>query len=197
MVECMLLPLCRCVMPNDHLAASTFEDLFCATIWQQLFYRRQQHGYRNVCDRCTTQQIGSQNIWYPLPETNIQPQKCRGWKIDFLLRWPVFRGYVSFRECIRRIFSRISECFSTRNLENWACWEDFAMMCQYMYWVVQLLSITQSIITLFSRWSRSLQLQNTGKGDNPMIPILKPTTSEHPTSLIFDQWQSTAASFWI
>lgn len=118
MVECMLLPLCRCVMPNDHLAASTFEDLFCATIWQQLFYRRQQHGYRNVCDRCTTQQIGSQNIWYPLPETNIQPQKCRGWKIDFLLRWPVFRGYVSFRECIRCIFSRISECFSTRNLER-------------------------------------------------------------------------------
>ena len=71
-----------------------------------------------VIDRCTTQQIGSQNIWYPLPETNIQPQKCRGWKIDFLLRWPVFRGYVSFRECIRCIFSRISECFSTRNLER-------------------------------------------------------------------------------
>jgi len=33
-----------------------------------------------------------------LPETNIAPEN--GWKTTFLLEWPIFRGYVSFREGI-------------------------------------------------------------------------------------------------
>ena len=33
-----------------------------------------------------------------LPETNSSPLKIDGWKTSFLLGWPIFRGYVSFRE---------------------------------------------------------------------------------------------------
>ena len=33
-----------------------------------------------------------------LPETNISPE-MDGWKTSFLLGMPIFRGYVSFREC--------------------------------------------------------------------------------------------------
>ena len=35
-----------------------------------------------------------------LPETNSSPMKMDGWNTSFLLGWPSFRGYVSFRECI-------------------------------------------------------------------------------------------------
>ena len=39
------------------------------------------------------------NKSYTLPETNIAPKN--GWLEDdpFPLGWPIFRGYVSFREC--------------------------------------------------------------------------------------------------
>ena len=33
-----------------------------------------------------------------LPETNSSHLKMRDWKTSFLLGWPIFRGYVSFRE---------------------------------------------------------------------------------------------------
>ena len=35
-----------------------------------------------------------------LPETNSLHLKMDGWKTSFLLGWPIFRYYVSFRECI-------------------------------------------------------------------------------------------------
>ena len=35
-----------------------------------------------------------------LPETNSSHLKMDGWKTSFLLGWPIFRGYVSFRECV-------------------------------------------------------------------------------------------------
>ncbi len=34
-----------------------------------------------------------------LPETNSSHLKMHGWNTSFLLGWPIFRGYVSFREC--------------------------------------------------------------------------------------------------
>ena len=34
-----------------------------------------------------------------LPETNSSPLKINGWKMNFLLGWSIFRGYVSFGEC--------------------------------------------------------------------------------------------------
>ena len=34
-----------------------------------------------------------------LPETNSLPLKMDGWNTSLLLGWPIFRGYVSFREC--------------------------------------------------------------------------------------------------
>ena len=33
-----------------------------------------------------------------LPETNSLPLKMDGWNTSFLLGWPIFRCYVSFRE---------------------------------------------------------------------------------------------------
>ncbi len=37
---------------------------------------------------------------YPtLPETNSSHLKIDGWNTNFLLGWPIFRGYASFREC--------------------------------------------------------------------------------------------------
>ena len=33
-----------------------------------------------------------------LPETNSSPLKIDGLNTSFLLGWPIFRGYVSFRE---------------------------------------------------------------------------------------------------
>ncbi len=40
-----------------------------------------------------------------LPETNSSPPKMDGWKITFLLGWPIFRHYLSFRECTFGVFS--------------------------------------------------------------------------------------------
>ena len=34
-----------------------------------------------------------------LPETNSSPLKMDGWNTTFLLGRPIFRGYVSFRDC--------------------------------------------------------------------------------------------------
>ena len=39
------------------------------------------------------------NLTHTLPETNSSPLKMDGWKMNFLLGWPNFRGYVNFREC--------------------------------------------------------------------------------------------------
>ena len=36
-----------------------------------------------------------------LPETNSSHLKMDGWNTSFLLGWPIFKGHVSFRECIR------------------------------------------------------------------------------------------------
>ena len=37
-------------------------------------------------------------VIYEVPETNIAPEN--GWlDTRFLLGWPIFRGYVLFREC--------------------------------------------------------------------------------------------------
>ena len=33
-----------------------------------------------------------------LPETNRNPLKMDGWKMNFFLRWPIFRCYVNYRE---------------------------------------------------------------------------------------------------
>ena len=35
-----------------------------------------------------------------LPETYRLPLKIDGWKINFVLGWPIFRDYVSFRKCV-------------------------------------------------------------------------------------------------
>ncbi len=37
---------------------------------------------------------------FTLPETNSSPLKMDGWETSFLLGWPIFRCYVSFREGI-------------------------------------------------------------------------------------------------
>ena len=42
--------------------------------------------------------IATENI--TLPETNGLHLNMDGWNTIFLLGWPIFRGYVSFRECI-------------------------------------------------------------------------------------------------
>ena len=35
---------------------------------------------------------------YTLPETNSSHLNMDGWNTSFLLGWPIFRGYVTFRE---------------------------------------------------------------------------------------------------
>jgi len=46
-----------------------------------------------------------------LPETNSSPLEMDGWKMYFLLGWPIFRGYVSFRD-IHHFPWRISDYYS-------------------------------------------------------------------------------------
>lgn len=41
-----------------------------------------------------------------LPETNEYPLKIDGWKMNFPLVWPIFGGYVSFRECRFCLFEK-------------------------------------------------------------------------------------------
>ena len=41
-----------------------------------------------------------------LPETNSSHLNIDGWKMSFLLGWPICRGYVSFRECITLLLLR-------------------------------------------------------------------------------------------
>ncbi len=59
--------------------------------------------------------------WYffiesgPLPETNSLHLKVDGWNTSFLLGWPIFSGYVSFREGIWRWF--LWTCINARS-----CW---------------------------------------------------------------------------
>ena len=36
---------------------------------------------------------------FTLPETNSSHLKMDGWNTSFLFGWPIFRGYVSFKEC--------------------------------------------------------------------------------------------------
>ena len=46
-----------------------------------------------------------------LPETNNSPLKMDGWNTTFLLGWPIFRCYVSFREVTtRRHSASFSPC---------------------------------------------------------------------------------------
>ena len=40
-----------------------------------------------------------------LPENNSSHLKICGWKMDFLLEWPIFRGYLSFREGTSLLFT--------------------------------------------------------------------------------------------
>ena len=42
----------------------------------------------------------TEEVIYTLPETNSSPLKIDPWKRRFLLETTIFRGYVSFRECI-------------------------------------------------------------------------------------------------
>ena len=51
------------------------------------------------------------DLKFTRPETNSSPLKMDGWKTSFLLGWPIFRCYVSFREGIPVFFHRIS-CLS-------------------------------------------------------------------------------------
>ena len=58
-----------------------------------------QHEADNSCDSCT------------LPETNtFAPEN--GWLEyhRFLLEWPIFRGYLSFREGIMLVYQSVSIC---------------------------------------------------------------------------------------
>ena len=49
-----------------------------------------------------TYSAGKTRKSYTPPETNIKSLQLKidGWKTSFLLGWPIFRGYVSFREGI-------------------------------------------------------------------------------------------------
>ena len=42
--------------------------------------------------------LGKKSPGNTLPETNSSHLKMDGWNITSLLGWPIFRGYVSFRE---------------------------------------------------------------------------------------------------
>ena len=42
-------------------------------------------------------------IRFTLPETNSSHLKMDGWNTSFPLGWPIFKGYISFRECIPMI----------------------------------------------------------------------------------------------
>ena len=51
-----------------------------------------------------------------LPETTSSHLKFCGWKMNFLLGWPIFRGYVSFGECISMhlyLLCMMSDCTSS------------------------------------------------------------------------------------
>ena len=41
----------------------------------------------------------SKCLRFTLPETNSSHLKMDGWKTTFLLKWPLFKGHVSFRGC--------------------------------------------------------------------------------------------------
>ena len=47
-----------------------------------------------------------------LSETDSSHLKMDGWNISFLLGWPIFRGYISFREC------NFLKCFEGQRTTN-------------------------------------------------------------------------------
>ena len=54
-------------------------------------------------------------------ETNTSHLKMDVWKMNFLLKWPMFRGYVGFRECnsFGNMFYFMS-CFFSKSLHTFA-----------------------------------------------------------------------------
>ena len=47
------------------------------------------------------QKGGTLSLCIDLPSLKLtQPLKMDGWNTSFLLGWPIFRGYVSFKGCI-------------------------------------------------------------------------------------------------
>ena len=68
------------------------------------------------------------NVLYTLPETNSSPLKMDGWNTTFLLGWPIFRGYVSFRE--GRVVIVILMVLTEECRIYWTClvWELFAII---------------------------------------------------------------------
>ncbi len=57
------------------------------------------------------QTLGCLGCWCTLPETNSSPLKMDGWNTTFLLGRPIFRGYVSFRECKPVRFNNVEVSF--------------------------------------------------------------------------------------
>ena len=61
-------------------------------------------GRAEPWNRLRCQKDDFEMFWVTLPETNMFcPLKNDGWKTSFLLGWPVFRCYVSFREGKSRV----------------------------------------------------------------------------------------------
>ena len=56
--------------------------------------------------------LHKQDFEVTLPETNSSPLKMDGWNTSFLLGWPMFRGYVSFRQGILPDFESRKTQFS-------------------------------------------------------------------------------------
>ena len=50
-------------------------------------------------------------VQYTLPETNKLHLKIDGWETTFLLGWPIFKGYISFRES-KLHFAIVPTCIS-------------------------------------------------------------------------------------
>ena len=76
-----------------------------------------------------------------LPETNGLHLKIDGWNSSFLFGWPIFRGYVSFRECRNREKARCtppphrfrwspcSEVMGFPKLPSWGAATSLAATC--------------------------------------------------------------------
>ena len=65
------------------------------------------------------------NVQVTLPETDSSPLKMDGWNTIFLLGRPIFRGYVSFRECSLVFFFFLGGGCFMDGFGDWGCW----MLC--------------------------------------------------------------------
>ena len=89
--------MCLQAIPLKHVARVYRTSTVCRGIsnWR-IGDKFQIAGY--VCQHisCGTVRF---NDFVTLPETNSSPLKMDGWNTTFLLGTPIFRCYVSFREC--------------------------------------------------------------------------------------------------